>query len=66
MNKYSGSKRIKVAGIDLAKQVFHLHGVNGQGEVVMRKKLSRSKLAAFMANLPSCLVGMEACGGSHD
>jgi len=66
MNKYSGSKTIKVLGIDLAKQVFHLHGVNGQGEVVMRKKLSRGKLAAFMVNLPPCLVGMEACGGSHD
>jgi len=66
MNKYSGSKTIKVLGIDLAKQVFHLHGVNGQGEVVMRKKLSRSKLASFMVNLPPCFVGMEACGGSHD
>jgi len=53
-------------GIDLAKSVFHLHGVNEQGEMVMRKKLSRNKLAEFMFRLPSCLVAMEACGGSHD
>jgi len=66
MDKYSGSKTIKVLGIDLAKNTFHLHGVGAHGKVVMRKKLSRSKLAAFMANLPPCLVGMEACGGSHD
>ena len=66
MNKYSESELITVVGIDLAKSVFHLHGLNKQGHVVVRKKLSRSKLAEFMARLPSCLVGMEACGGSHD
>lgn len=57
---------IKVVGIDLAKTVFHLQGVNEKGEMVVRKKLSRRKLAEFMVRLPSCLVGMEACGGSHD
>lgn len=57
---------IKVAGIDLAKNTFHLHGVDGRSQVVLRKKLSRGKLMAFMANLPPCLVGMEACGGAHD
>ncbi|MFC1681739.1 IS110 family transposase [Pseudomonadota bacterium] len=51
--------------IDLAKQSFQLHGVDANGEVVLRKKLSRSKLAAFMAQLPTCLIGMEACGGAH-
>jgi len=56
---------IKTVGIDLAKSTFHLHGVDEHGRVVTRKKLSRSRLAAFMANLPPCLVGMEACGGSH-
>jgi len=66
MKKYSELESIKVVGIDLAKSVFHLHGVNGQGEMVMRKKLSRSKVTEFMVRLPSCLVAMEACGGSHD
>jgi len=63
-SKVTGS--IKMVGIDLAKNTFHLHGVDAHGKVVLRKKLSRGKLAAFMANLPPCLVGMEACGGAHD
>ncbi len=65
MRNYSGSKTIKTIGIDLAKSIFHLHGADGQGEVVTRKRLSRSKLAEFMAQLTPCLVAMEACGGSH-
>jgi len=65
MRNYSGSKTIKTIGIDLAKSVFHLHGVDDQGRVVIRKRLSRSKLAEFMAQLTPCLVAMEACGGSH-
>lgn len=63
MNKHSKAGSIKVVGIDLAKDTFHLHGVDGYVKIVMRKKLSRSKLIVFMANLPPCLVGMEACGG---
>jgi len=66
MDKHSKAGNIKVVGIDLAKSIFHLHGVDVHGNVVLRKKLSRNRLAAFMANLPPCLVGMEACGGSHD
>jgi len=66
MNKHSKTGSIKVVGIDLAKNIFHLHGVDAHGKVVMRKKSSRSKLAAFMANIPPCMVGMEACGGAHD
>jgi len=66
MDNYRGTEEIKVVGIDLAKNVFHLHGVDASGRVVLRKKLSRSKLIALMANLPPCLVGMEACGGAHD
>ena len=66
MKKSIVTNEIKVVGIDLAKTVFHLQGVNKKGEMVVRKKLSRRKLAEFMARLPSCLVGMEACGGSHD
>ncbi len=56
---------ITVLGIDLAKQSFQLHGVNAEGEVVLKKKLNRKQLSAFMANLPVCLIGLEACGGSH-
>jgi len=57
---------VKVVGIDLAKHVFHVHGVNREGQVVVKKRLTRSKLAAFMAQFPPCLVGMEACGGAND
>jgi transposase len=59
-------KEIKVLGIDLAKQSFQIHGVDGNGKVVVRKTLSREKLLEYMAQLKPCLVGMEACGGAHD
>jgi len=65
MRDYSGSKTVKAIGIDLAKSVFHLHGVDDQCKVVTRRRLSRNKLAEFMAQLTPCLVAMEACGGSH-
>ncbi|HEV2698560.1 MAG TPA: IS110 family transposase [Terriglobales bacterium] len=52
-------------GIDLGKTVFHLVGLNPQGEVVVRKKFSRKQLLLFTANLQVELIGMEACGGSH-
>jgi transposase len=58
-------KNIKVLGIDLAKNVFQLHGSNAQGKCVLRKRLSRVKLPEFLANLSPCLIGMEACGGAH-
>ena len=56
---------ITTVGIDLAKNVFQLHGVNQAGKVVLRKRLSRPKLAEFMVNLEPCLIGMEACGSAH-
>ena len=56
---------IRTIGIDLGKTVFHLVGVDARGEVVVRKKCSRLQLLRFTVNLPACLVGMEACGGSH-
>lgn len=58
-------KNIKVLGIDLAKNVFQLHGTDAKGKCILRKRLSRSKLIEFVANLPPCIIGMEACGGSH-
>src|SRR5919202_4923562 len=52
-------------GIDLGKTVFHFVGLNLQGEVIIRKKFSRLQLLRFLANRPVCLMGMEACSGSH-
>jgi len=56
---------ITTLGIDIAKSVFQLHGTNGQGKMELKKRLRRGQLLAFMQNLPPCLVGLEACGGSH-
>ncbi|MCP4286379.1 MAG: IS110 family transposase [Gammaproteobacteria bacterium] len=52
-------------GLDLAKNIFHLVACNKHGKVVSRKKLSRTKLRAYFAQLPPCLIGMEACSTSH-
>lgn len=57
--------KITVLGIDLAKNVFQFHGVDDKGKVVLKKKLTRAQVIPFMTNLPPCLVGMEACGGSN-
>jgi len=65
MSQYNEKGEIKVLGIDLAKQSFQLHGVDQDGKSVLKKKLSRNKLAEFIANLPVCLIGVEACGGTH-
>lgn len=58
-------KNIKVLGIDLAKNVFQVHGTDAKGKCVLRKRLSRAKLMEFMANLSPCIIGIEACGGAH-
>jgi transposase len=56
---------ITTLGIDIAKRMFELHGMDATGKTVLKKTLSREKLACYMANLPACLVGLEACGGAH-
>ncbi len=56
---------ITTLGIDLAKNVFQLHGVDTAGKVALRKRITRTKLKEFMVNMPPCLIGMEACGSSH-
>jgi transposase len=56
---------ITTIGLDLAKRVFQVHGVDAAGRVVVRKSLRRAQMLPFFAKLPSCLVGMEACGTSH-
>jgi transposase len=56
---------IKRIGIDLAKQVFQVHGVDHQEKSVLRKPLHRSHMLNFFAKLPPCLIGMEACSSAH-
>jgi transposase len=57
--------QITTIGLDLAKNVFRVHGVDATGQVVVRKSLRRSQMLPFFAKLPPCLVGIEACGTSH-
>jgi transposase len=56
---------ITTVGLDLAKNVFQVHGVNAHGKAKLRKQLRRDQVIAFFANLPPCLIGMEACGSAH-
>jgi transposase len=56
---------ITTIGLDLAKSVFQVHGVDATGQVIVRRSLRRAQMLPFFARLPSCLVGMEACGTSH-
>jgi transposase len=56
---------ITTIGIDLAKNVFQVHGVDAQGKAVLKKQLKRDQMAVFFANLAPCLIGMEACGSAH-
>ena len=56
---------IASVGIDLGKSTFHLVALDHRGKVIIRKKFSRKQLLAYTANLPSSLVGMEACSGAH-
>jgi transposase len=56
---------ISTIGIDIAKHVFQLHGVDGAGEVVLCRRLRRGQVAGFFAALQPCLVGIEACGTAH-
>ena len=56
---------IKTIGVDLAKHVFQVHGVDAAGECVLRKRLRRGQVVPFFARLPRCLVGLEACATAH-
>ncbi len=57
--------QVSTIGLDLAKSVFQVHGVDAAGEVVVRRKLRRGQVLPFFAGLGRCLVGMEACAGAH-
>jgi transposase len=56
---------VTTIGLDIAKSVFQVHGVDAAGEVVIRRQLKRRYVLAFFEKLPPCLVGIEACASSH-
>src|SRR6516165_8763511 len=56
---------ISTIGLDIAKSVFQVHGVDAVGQVVLRRQLKRRYVLAFLQRLPPCLVGIEACASSH-
>jgi transposase len=56
---------ITTIGLDIAKSVFQVHGVDAAGAVVIRRQLKRRSVLAFFQKLPRCLVGTEACASSH-
>jgi len=58
-------KEVSIIGLNLAKNVFQLHGARSDGSVAFRRKLSRAKLLSFLAATPRCLVAMEACASAH-
>ena len=56
---------VTTIGLDLAKSVFQVHGVDAPGQVVIRRKVKRRYVLAFFQKLPPCLIGIEACSSSH-
>jgi transposase len=56
---------VSTIGLDIAKSVFQVHGVDVDGTVIIRKRINRAKVLEFFAALPSCLVGIEACPSAH-
>jgi len=57
--------QVTIVGLDIAKNVFQIHGVNAKGCAVLRERLRRSLLTDFFANLPACVIGMESTRGAH-
>src|SRR6266566_4880975 len=57
--------QIRSVGIDLGKTTFHLVALGDNGKVLLKKKFTQKQLIAFTANMQTCLIGMEACSGSH-
>ncbi len=56
---------VSTIGLDIAKSVFQIHGVDVDGTVVIRRRVSRAKVSEFFAALPPCLIGIEACPTAH-
>jgi transposase len=57
--------QVTTVGLDIAKNLFQVHGADAQGRPVLKRKLARGKVLEFFATLPACLVGLEACGAAH-
>ena len=57
--------KVTTIGLDLAKRVFQIHGIDDDGTVVLVKRLRRKQMMSFFSRLPSCLIGMEACATAH-
>ena len=64
-DKEPSMNEITTVGLDLAKHVFQVHGVDAEGTTVLRKQLRRGQVLVFFSRLPRCLVGMEACATAH-
>jgi transposase len=58
-------KELATIGVDIAKNVFQLHGIDAEGNVILRRKVKRRDFLTFFTNLHSCLIGMEACSSAH-
>jgi transposase len=61
----ASAMKITTVGIDLAKNVFQVHGIDERGKAVLRKQLRRAQVAVFFRNMPPCVIGMEACASAH-
>src|SRR6218665_3087491 len=61
----ASTMKLTTVGIDLAKNVFQVHGIDEHGKVLVNKQLRRDQMATFFVNLPPCLIGMEACGSAQ-
>jgi transposase len=61
----SPAVQVAVLGIDIGKNTFHAVGLDRRGAIVLRQKWTRGQLGSRLANLPPCLIGMEACAGAH-
>src|SRR5712691_8151568 len=65
MSRNSLPSTIATVGIDIGKNTFHLVGLDKRGAIVLQQKTSRGQLERRLANVPCCLIGMEACSGAH-
>ena len=63
--KTTSLEACRTIGIDIGKNTFHLIGLDKMGAIVLRQKLSRNQVDIRLANMPRCLIGMEACVGAH-
>src|SRR5262249_5743992 len=64
-NREPSMSEITTIGLDLAKHVFQVHGIDAQGKLVLRKRLRRGQVSAFFSRIPRCVVGLEACATAH-